>query len=1116
MTERPGLPEATRGESENEKTRTWRGYWSKYIESEKPPVEVLSPLFRRLHLLSSPLGRLCKTLQEPDVPPRANCPKTRGDDLLPMDLQAVEKFLEEENSQVCDVVQLMVVCLNYLWLGGRDMDSHRPTATGLSKGQRVAVSPLTARVRDLGSVERTCPGLADARAQLVEARFDYGGEPIMALEELKADQVVPVWPAVGESAVLPVVDFLPEDLRRYLDDPKTCLLPVEEWPRRAPRSKVRATQEEWNKIVSAAAARGIMVGVDEDDVFCDQHGNKVLNGAAGVRKLKKVGGELKTMQRFISNLIPVNSYQTHLSGGDRHLPYLGQLTLLQQEEDDVFVIDSEDFSSCFNLFRLPSSWYPYMCFGMKVDAKIFGGQPGKQVFPSMAVVPMGWCNSVSVIQSVVRTLVFDEAGIPEDSEVSKLKKMPEVDDLSVIYLDSYDELRRLDRHCAEVLLGRTSSRHEKFVQLCAEKGLPLNEGKRVVSCLRGTLQGGELQGDLGWYKLAGDKQVNLIGLGSCLLGIPEWHEFALRHFFGKAVFGMCFRRVLLSVLQEGFHFLSDLIRARGPLAPTAASMDEVIMTIALTALMGTSLKARLDMNMYCSDASPTGGGVCIATHFMPEPWTENHDGQRCWVCEGPLEPGLSFGCPALCRVALCSLECVMAHRYGTAPSRKVCVRSCMALPRFGERFAGKHARLTEAVAMVGTVDVQPPYDWHLGHDFFTPEGKEHLEGLMTDPLLAAEHWAPCCKLFSMARGRPITLEDGTTIAGPQPVRDHRNLMGFKSVPTSMKVRLRHSNQMALKSLKALEEAPRSHLYESCEHPYNSWMWEFTVAKKLLENGYLQSVGSFCCFGGERTKWYEFRNNMPKVHALLNRECPGHDNLKPYTVTRDEDGHLVYDTGKEEEYPWALCKAYAQGLKEQLLEDGHFGRLYHQQRIRWYAEDLALSTERLANPAVRDAAAEQLAMWEAAMIPAEEGIHLRRLLAMASYRGTDVRAYVTLDEGDEQRHEVPYPALRWKWKPIMSFPREHEGHINELEMATVIALLKHRARSANLHHCRWFLVVDSMVTRGALAKGRSPARRLNRLLRRSAATQLASDSYLFPLWTISRWNFADGPSRRFEK
>lgn len=1116
MRKRPASPVQGTAENKVENTRTWRGYWGKYLEVERPPLEVLSTLFRRLKLLDSPLGQLCKTSLEEGVPPRADCPKVRGDDLLPMDLQAARNLLGDEPENVADSVLLMVTCLNYLWLGGRDSERYRPSRAELTKGQKETISHLTERVRDLGSVEAHCPEMAVGRAQLVETKFDYAGEPIMMLEELRAEQVIPVWPAVGEAAVQPVVEFLPSDLRAHLEEPAECLLPVEQWPERPPRSKVRATPEEWEKIVTAAAARGIMVGVEEADVFKDHHGQMVLNGAAGVRKLKKVGGEMKNMQRFISNFIPINSYQKHLSGGDQYLPYLGQLTLLQQDDSEIYVTDSEDFSSCFNLWRLPQQWHRYMCFGMRVDAKVFGGPPGTMVFPAMAVVPMGWCNAVSVVQSVVRTLVFEEAGIPESSEVSKLKKMPEVDDLSVIYLDSYDELRRMDRHCAEVMQGTASRRHQKFVELCKEKGLPLNEGKQVVAAFRGTLQGGELQGDLGWYKLAGDKQVNLLGLGACLLGLPEWREFDLRHFFGKAVFGMCFRRVLLSVLQDGFHFLSDLIQAKKPLAPTAGAMDEVIMTMAFTGLMGTSLKASLDRSMYCSDASPTGGGVAVATEFMDEPWTEKHDGRSCWACSGPLEPGLAFGCPAQCKVALCSLECVMAHRYGDARPDRVCQRKSMALPRFGERFAGKHARLTEAVAMVGTIDVQPPYDWHFGQDFFTPAGKERLEALMTDPLLAAEHWAPCCKLFSRARGRPITLEDGQTIPGPQPVRDQRNLMGFKSVSTGMKVRLRHSNQMALKSLKALEEAPQSQLYESCEHPANSWMWEFTVAKKLLEAGYLQSIGSFCCFGGSRTKWYEFRNNMPKVHALLNKACPGHSNLLPYEVTRDEDGNLTYDTAKEEEYPWALCRAYAQGLREQLLEDGHFDRLFHQERMRWYASELLQSTERLADPQVRGAAAEQLAMWETAMRPGEEMVHLRRLLAMAGHRGTDIRAFVMLDEEGDQRHEIPYPAMRWRWRTIMSFPWDREGHINELEMASVVALLKHRARSVTLHHCRWFLVVDSMVTRGALAKGRSPARRLNRLLRRSAATQLASNSYLFPLWTISRWNFADGPSRRFEK
>lgn len=76
---------------------------------------------------------------------------------------------------------------------------------------------------------------------------------------------------------------------------------------------------------------------------------------------------------------------------------------------------------------------------------------------------------------------------------------------------------------------------------------------------------------------------------------------------------------------------------------------------------------------------------------------------------------------------------------------------------------------------------------------------------------------------------------------------------------------------------------------------------------------------------------------------------------------------------------------------------------------------------------------------------------------------------------------------------MSFRRDREAHINELEIAALVAVVKHRSRSANNCGRRWFLVVDY--------KGRSPSRRLNRLLCRQAATQLAMDSYLFPLWTI---------------
>ena len=329
--------------------------------------------------------------------------------------------------------------------------------------------------------------------------------------------------------------------------------------------------------------------------------------------------------------------------------------------------------------------------------------------------------------------------------------------------------------------------------------------------------------------------------------------------------------------------------------------------------------------------------------------------------------------------------------------------------------------------MVGTIDVQPPYDWYFGQDFFTQQGKDTLQELMTDPLLACEHWAPCCKLSSRARGRPIHLPDGRVVPG-----------------------------------------------------------------------------------GEREKWHEFRNNIPAPHQYLNKACPGHVGLKGYSVTEDEDGHLVYDTSKEEDYPSLLCKAYARGLKEQFVQDGHFARVYHRQRINWYTAGLNQSTEMLREDRVQEAMANYLAKWEVTMSEGEEMSHLRQLLSQASYRGTDVRAYVVLGDAEQDTQEVPYPALWREWKTILSIPRGREAHI------TIVALVKHRSRSADCCKRRWFLIVDSMVTRGALAKGWSPSRRLNRLLRRQAATQLAMDSSLFPLWTISRWNFSDDASHRYEK
>ena len=54
-------------------------------------------------------------------------------------------------------------------------------------------------------------------------------------------------------------------------------------------SKVYASDTEWYDICKAGFERGMMGPIPEDEIFVNNLGEKVLQGAMGVDKLKEVG-----------------------------------------------------------------------------------------------------------------------------------------------------------------------------------------------------------------------------------------------------------------------------------------------------------------------------------------------------------------------------------------------------------------------------------------------------------------------------------------------------------------------------------------------------------------------------------------------------------------------------------------------------------------------------------------------------------------------------------------------------------------------------------------------------------------------------------------------------------
>ena len=407
--------------------------------------------------------------------------------------------------------------------------------------------------------------------------------------------------------------------------------------------------------------------------------------------------------------------------------------------------------------------------------------------------------------------------------------------------------------------------------------------------------------------------------------------------------------------------------------------------------------------------------------------------------------------------------------------------------------------MTHAVAREG-IEVQPPYDLMQGHDFFTDEGRGSLEELESDPHLGAEHWAPCCKLFSRARGRPVTLPSGEVVPGPQPVRDKNNLYGFRWLNTEMKKRLRHSNTMATRSISRLRTGDEEGRIATLEHPYNSWIWYWPSAEELQDaHHYDFSQGSMCCFGGKREKWFALLGNSEEIEKATHQPtCPGHTNLRPYEVRYDQNGRLVFDTEEESEYPVGWCIAYAKGLRKAFENRGWLYEAVYEGRRTWVLDELFQSTDRLKEEnTARDLAGDIVRM-ELTMMPGNEETHLKEMLRRLTIRGTELKLLF-----QEIQEEVPYPAYRWYFKKVFSFKWKADLHINEGELNAFIAMAERRGAHSKKHGTRYLAILDSRVIRGALGKGRSSSRPLNRGLKKVAALMIASDAFPLLAWTITK-------------
>ena len=135
-----------------------------------------------------------------------------------------------------------------------------------------------------------------AAAECTSRKISYSGDMVSVKRDLIADKVIPAWPKVGKACVVSMHDVVDSQLAADLENPEHCLLPENEWPSITPRSKVYASDDEWFRICKAGHERDMFVPIDENDIFRNQFGDLVTNGAMGVDKPKAWTSPRKWME----------------------------------------------------------------------------------------------------------------------------------------------------------------------------------------------------------------------------------------------------------------------------------------------------------------------------------------------------------------------------------------------------------------------------------------------------------------------------------------------------------------------------------------------------------------------------------------------------------------------------------------------------------------------------------------------------------------------------------------------------------------------------------------------------------------------------------------------------
>ena len=446
--------------------------------------------------------------------------------------------------------------------------------------------------------------------------IDYKGDEVKVAHWFSWSNISPALPV--EVGRVPLEEVCTLGSRHYVEHFDHYLKPTDQWTLvKGPR--VMVEDHLWGEVCQGLVSSGVCTWIEESEIFHTSQG-PLLNGMFGVSK-EDWTSEGVEIFRLIMNLIPLNHLCMPMSGDVDTLPSWGSMSPFFLQPSDNLVVTSEDVKCFFYTMKVPQCWIKFLAFNKPVPQEVLPLEHrGKSMYVASRVLPMGFLNSVSLAQHVHRNLVLwsgegraGEAVNCPEAELRKDRAFTSGNPAWRVYLDNYDLLEKVKATEMVSLEGTSAPGVLALRQEYERWEVPRNEKKAVARSAFCEVQGATIDGTRGVAYPREGKLAKYFSLAYKLCEVDKASQKQWQVVCGGLVYFTMFRRPLLGSLNRVWTHVESYNATKSRVLPSPSECKvEVLRLLGMLPLARMDFRLDMHSDVSCSDASTSGGGVCVS------------------------------------------------------------------------------------------------------------------------------------------------------------------------------------------------------------------------------------------------------------------------------------------------------------------------------------------------------------------------------------------------------------------------------------------------------------------------------------------------------------------------